>query len=757
MDTSEADCYEQQLRALFESFDTNNAGSLDQGGLQLLCEQLPLDQNQTTDLINGLLADVTSRTSFSQFWDGLLTLLGGGRSSTCVQAPNPEKMKEKDIDAERGESPDREVSPKLVLGQKKYGRRSRPESSELEFDSTDCDPESKTAEENIQTLSLSCTGNDYGDDSGAYSAKKRRTNENESDYPRDPLSISLPGLNSNSSQCTLNHIEDCLKQAWQQYGKNGYVNLRELGQVCECFGSEKLSSEAVQQLFEQVDTDRDGKVSLDDVLLLFRSGIPCAPVAPTESQGSWVLGGSVISSGTSFSLTEVNGVGMASADAIIEMWDSVGVSNPSLLLRDLNLDDSLRSLSVSSVAGALEEEITRLGKTVSVPDGSAIPVSAAPSIFTNNLLLAALALRQAELRWMKSSMEQMSCERDKLRNDLAEANCRSSLLAQEIDDHHSKLEKVSQNQFKLLELKHAETVRDLTTRFSQEREQLVQHNSRLEHKVSALQQSESKLTSENACLRLENENLEQETRNLTERVAECEEDKLQMGKELQEIENLQQRLNELQANQDQDRIEHLSEQISKLRSENSSLRDKNDELTVELEVLTTRLSSMRVRRPASSSVDGGLKRRGKSPLDVAPTDDSGDEESPRIGKVRRCSQKGEISLDNVDIEGLQIHPLGTSESGVEADLDIDVDSSENLSSGSIGKLPGSKLNLESEHWLNLTSESSSLVGSQDDLIHLPNCDLRRASEENVGVARLQARIEELEKALHLHTSNFVVS
>lgn len=331
---------------------------------------------------------------------------------------------------------------------------------------------------------------------------------------------------------------------------------------------------------------------------------------------------------------------MASADAIVEMWDSVGVSNPSMLLQDIHLDDNPQSLSVSAVANALEEEVMRQGRS----DSSALPI-------TNNVLLAALALRQAELRWMKSSIEQMSCERDKLRNDLAEANCRASLLAQEIDDHHSKLEKVSQNQFKLLEQKHSEAIRDIMTRFSQEREVLAQQNIRLEQKVDTLQQSESKLASEVACLRYENENLDQESRSLTERIAECEEAKLQMGKELQEIENLQQRLNELQANQDQDHMEHLCEQISKLRSENSSLRDRNDELTVELEVLTTRLSNMRVRRPASSCVDGGLKRRGNSPLDATPTDDSGDEESPRIGKVRRFSQKGEGSLENVHIEG----------------------------------------------------------------------------------------------------------
>jgi len=43
-------------------------------------------------------------------------------------------------------------------------------------------------------------------------------------------------------------------------------------------------------------------------------------------------------------------------------------------------------------------------------------------------------------------MEQIICERDKLRNDLAEANHRANLLAQEVDDHHAKLEKLSEKQ-----------------------------------------------------------------------------------------------------------------------------------------------------------------------------------------------------------------------------------------------------------------------------------------------------------------------
>lgn len=54
---------------------------------------------------------------------------------------------------------------------------------------------------------------------------------------------SIQGLNVTGTQGNLSQAEDFLKQAWQQYGKSGFVNQIELGQVCESIGMEKLSTE----------------------------------------------------------------------------------------------------------------------------------------------------------------------------------------------------------------------------------------------------------------------------------------------------------------------------------------------------------------------------------------------------------------------------------------------------------------------------------------------------------------------------------
>jgi ninein len=61
-------------------------------------------------------------------------------------------------------------------------------------------------------------------------------------------------------------------------------------------------------------------------------------------------------------------------------------------------------------------------------------------------ILICLAVIKQILISVRLSLEHMSGERDKLRADIMDANQRASLLAQEVDDHHARLEKSSQLQ-----------------------------------------------------------------------------------------------------------------------------------------------------------------------------------------------------------------------------------------------------------------------------------------------------------------------
>lgn len=116
-------------------------------------------------------------------------------------------------------------------------------------------------------------------------------------------------------------------------------------------------------------------------------------------------------------------------------------------------------------------------------------------------------------------IEHLSGERDKLRGDIAEANERASLLAQEVDENHIRLEKSSQNQIKQLELKNSEIVKDLTNQLSSERESNAATLKIMDQRLQNLQQEDQRIRTELANVLLENRNLETENHNLSEHLS----------------------------------------------------------------------------------------------------------------------------------------------------------------------------------------------------------------------------------------------
>lgn len=62
------------------------------------------------------------------------------------------------------------------------------------------------------------------------------------------------------------------------------------------------------------------------------------------------------------------------------------------------------------------------------------------------LLYANLTLYQSEIRCLRNILEQLQAEREKLKLDVVEANNRATLLAQEVDDNHIRMEQNTVNQ-----------------------------------------------------------------------------------------------------------------------------------------------------------------------------------------------------------------------------------------------------------------------------------------------------------------------
>ncbi|XP_030241161.1 blastoderm-specific protein 25D isoform X2 [Drosophila navojoa] len=150
------DPYEQKLYQMFQSCETSdrNNGLLDEVSLTRLCQLLQL-RDQGSALISSLTASSPSSklgVSFEQFKVALLNFLGpefesssrsalstasGFKERSLVISDESATKFYSEIQPE-GDASDREVSPKLIVGTKKYGRRSRPHQI-LGLDVTDSD------------------------------------------------------------------------------------------------------------------------------------------------------------------------------------------------------------------------------------------------------------------------------------------------------------------------------------------------------------------------------------------------------------------------------------------------------------------------------------------------------------------------------------------------------------------------------------------------------------------------------------------
>ncbi|KAK5854421.1 hypothetical protein PBY51_015492 [Eleginops maclovinus] len=111
--------YVSQLKLEFDSCDSTSSGFLDRDDLTELCRKLRLDTHLPL-LLHTLLGERPyARVNFEEFKEGFVAVLSRSldfstseEDSSYLQPVVPE-----------------EVKPKLVKGSKRYGRRSRPDSS----------------------------------------------------------------------------------------------------------------------------------------------------------------------------------------------------------------------------------------------------------------------------------------------------------------------------------------------------------------------------------------------------------------------------------------------------------------------------------------------------------------------------------------------------------------------------------------------------------------------------------------------------
>ncbi|XP_048375636.1 ninein-like protein isoform X2 [Sphaerodactylus townsendi] len=574
--------YESQLKDVYDSCDTTGAGYLDKEELTELCRKLHLEI-QLPLLLETLLGNnPLARVNFEEFKEGFVTILS---SSINLGVSDDESSYLEPVVPE-------EVKPKFTNGAKCYGRRTKPE-----FQGTKLEPpkylQEQQAKANIKSqlrrsASLESVES-LKSDEDAESNKEPLHELFEGQGPVCPWDDDGgPRKTRKTSGSYFDMTENQVRDIWEDLGigNSGYLDKQELAIVCKNIGLKELKKEELEELFNKLDCDGDGRVSFKEFHLGLFSHSPVpyptssTPLKPKWSQSYQIfkdghrsttpsfLSGCV---GLNFFSSIDDGDGFASPEQVVSIWAQEGVENCKEILKSLNFN--------------MEEKVNLLELSMVLDDELMTSKS--------GIQQAAVASCRHELHYLEAQVEQISLERDKARIDLEKAEKRNLQLLKEVDDHHSAMECQNQSKLKDLEQDYRGKLTGLKSEVEMERELLldqVNHQRyKLEADIKSLQGEESILREKLTLVIKENSRLQNEIAEAAQKLSESEQQVLKLQKDLDFM--LKDKLGMLdpQSIDFFDQEERFAVIIKEYERQCRELRDINDELQMEVEKLHSQL------------------------------------------------------------------------------------------------------------------------------------------------------------------------
>ncbi|XP_078675365.1 uncharacterized protein LOC144913099 isoform X11 [Branchiostoma floridae x Branchiostoma belcheri] len=611
MDEGEQDVYVAQLKEVFDSCDTTGTGYLDRAELRELCHRLQLD-DQADNLTKQLLGkDPNNRVSFDEFKEGFVAVLS--HSVDELDTTEEDFSLIEDIVPE-------EVEPKYVKGKKKYGRRSKPDFLDSEDDVSRSEshptPAKKVREERRTTLrertsSMASIQSLESDD-----GKKKPPSTGDSDKEHERTfeaegtgllktgtmdDAYTPSRGAMMSPTDEDRQEE-IRQIWEELGvgRSGFLNKAELDLVCKHIGLDEMNDEELSHLFQTLDKDGDGKISLQELLngLFKYSSSPSPTPSPTRGlmaaerrrlARSMTLDESLARVATPlvginlFSALDSEGTGYVQAEEIVNLWQEEGIQSPMEVLEDLGFELGGK-VNITELSMELEHEL------YAIPDD-------------NKVYHAALTSYRSEIRHLKSDLDQAYKERDKVQGDLEAANLRVNKLVQEVDDRHAGMERTSENRLRTTEKRYEEKIERLQAEIQKEREfitqQAAKQKGKLEHEIDNLLEEQKRLHEKLSIAHQERGDLEKELLEMTERLVELQKTNDRLSKDNEAYSDLQLRFADIESRRDSLKMQQevdIVQHIKDLEAINRELRDKNDELVLEIEELRSQLTGRHVRR-----------------------------------------------------------------------------------------------------------------------------------------------------------------
>ncbi|XP_073413575.1 ninein-like protein isoform X1 [Dendrobates tinctorius] len=592
MDQEEENKYVSQLQEVFSSCDTTGTGYLDKDELTDLCHKLHLDA-QLPLLLQTLLGnDLLARVNFEEFKEGFVAVL----SSTI-------NISISDDDESSYLEPviPEEAQPKLVKGNKRYGRRTHPEREAVENEANKYLHDKDQRKSQLRRSSSLESVESLKSDEEADVAKEPEIENFEAQGQLrtwNPGFFDCPrGISNAHSDMTENQVRDI----WEELGvgHNGYLKRQELATVCKNIGLEDLCDEELEDLFNKLDRDGDGRVSFQEFQEGLFSHAPL-PAASTplrkrhalyqiEEHSHNTASPSLLSGYGGFHLFSSidDGTGFGNPEQIMIIWEEEGIqdSKDILISLDFNVEEHVNLLDLTT---ALDNELIAT---------------------KNRIYLAALASYKHELHHQHNQIDQITKERDKVKQDLDRAEKRNLQLADEVDDHNSAMESLNESKIKDLEQEYKQRLSIIRSELETEKDNFLQQSEQqkkeLEADIANFQVEEAYMREKLNLSVKENNRLQKEMVEVVGKLSESEHQVLKLQTSIDNILK-EKKLSDPHSVELFTQEEKFAEIIRQYEIQCRELRDRNDELQIQLEALRSQLSEGKYSRLLAKMKDHKL-------------------------------------------------------------------------------------------------------------------------------------------------------
>ncbi|XP_034196043.2 blastoderm-specific gene 25D [Osmia lignaria lignaria] len=370
-------------------------------------------------------------------------------------------------------------------------------------------------------------------------------------------------VDENRLKCLWEKVNICLKEN---------VDSATIYFICNCLGIPALPKQIIQCIFEKLDQNCDGLISLEEFLVIFQSRTPVEEQLTLDKNNETAKELTKLDfRKRNFDVHTSRKTSFTRNASFLDTWKLSNIANTSLLT-----DGGLKSseISLADLTATLCDELKNFNDSL---DHSAIRSHIM-------LLRDVLILYQEELHKLNLVIENVSGEKEKLRTDIIEANERANTLAQEIDEQHVRQEEIVQNLRKQLEQRHAETLQELSNQLSSEREMNATALKSKDEQIQMSQKENHEIRNKFVNALQENQVLESENENLRDQIEKLKQSNTELLTQIKMLAAEHDESQNIEVKHQQEVI-YLIDRIKHLQSEAVLLRDQNDELTAELESL----------------------------------------------------------------------------------------------------------------------------------------------------------------------------